>query len=75
MVAGEVRRGFFRNSFSIFSDVWIWDLTVPDGGDHDFYIRTTAAPVLVHNCEADDWPQPGDPYDVNWDGGAAAMAY
>ncbi|MGH3236279.1 MAG: hypothetical protein ACRDOH_24090 [Streptosporangiaceae bacterium] len=26
----------------------MWDLTIP--GDHDFYIDTTAAPVLVHNC-------------------------
>ena len=27
---------------------WMWDLTIP--GDHDFYIDTTAADVLVHNC-------------------------
>ena len=27
---------------------WMWDLTVP--GDHDFYVDTAAAPVLVHNC-------------------------
>jgi hypothetical protein len=27
---------------------WMWDLTIP--GDHDFYIDTTAAPILVHNC-------------------------
>jgi RHS repeat-associated protein len=27
---------------------WMWDLTVP--GDHDFYIQTAAAAVLVHNC-------------------------
>jgi RHS repeat-associated protein len=27
---------------------WMWDLTVP--GDHDFYIDTIAASVLVHNC-------------------------
>jgi hypothetical protein len=27
---------------------WMWDLTIP--GNHDFYIATTAAPVLVHNC-------------------------
>lgn len=26
----------------------MWDLTIP--GDHDFYIATTAADVLVHNC-------------------------
>jgi hypothetical protein len=29
---------------------WMWDLTVPGGGDHDFYIRVEAASVLVHNC-------------------------
>jgi len=28
---------------------WMWDLTVPGGNDHDFYINTTAADVLVHN--------------------------
>jgi hypothetical protein len=27
---------------------WMWDLTIP--GDHDFYIDTLAASVLVHNC-------------------------
>jgi hypothetical protein len=27
---------------------WMWDLTIP--GDHDFYIDTVAAPILVHNC-------------------------
>lgn len=27
----------------------MWDLTVPGGNDHDFYIDTAAAPVLVHN--------------------------
>jgi hypothetical protein len=26
---------------------WMWDLTVP--GDHDFYVKTTAGSVLVHN--------------------------
>jgi hypothetical protein len=31
-------------------DGWMWDLTVPGGGDHDFYIDTTSADVLVHNC-------------------------
>jgi Xanthomonas XOO_2897-like deaminase/Pretoxin HINT domain len=29
---------------------WMWDLTVPGGNDHDFYIVTVAAAVLVHNC-------------------------
>ena len=27
---------------------WMWDLTIP--GNHDFYIATTAADILVHNC-------------------------
>jgi RHS repeat-associated protein len=27
---------------------WMWDLTIP--GDHDFYIATAAADILVHNC-------------------------
>lgn len=26
---------------------WMWDLTVP--GDHDFYVVTTVAGILVHN--------------------------
>ncbi len=26
----------------------MWDLTIP--GDHDLYIDTTAADLLVHNC-------------------------
>ena len=26
----------------------MWDLTIP--GDHDFYINTTAAAVMVHNA-------------------------
>jgi hypothetical protein len=28
----------------------MWDLTVPGNDDHDFYIDTIAATVLVHNC-------------------------
>jgi hypothetical protein len=28
----------------------MWDLTVPGNGDHDFYIDTAVASVLVHNC-------------------------
>ena len=27
----------------------MWDLTVPGDNDHDFYIRTSATSVLVHN--------------------------
>ena len=34
---------------------WMWDLTVPGGGDHDFYIDTVIGTVLVHNC-----PIPGE---------------
>jgi Pretoxin HINT domain len=35
-------------------DGWMWDLTVPGNNDHDFYIDTTVATVLVHNdaCQA-----------------------
>jgi hypothetical protein len=29
---------------------WMWDLSVPGGGDHDFYVQTVNAAVLVHNC-------------------------
>ena len=28
----------------------MWDISVPGGGDHDFYVDTAAAAVLVHNC-------------------------
>jgi large repetitive protein len=31
-------------------DGWMWDLTVPGNNDHDFYIATTTADILVHNC-------------------------
>jgi hypothetical protein len=30
-------------------DGWMWDLTVPGNNDHDFYIDTIAAAILVHN--------------------------
>lgn len=29
---------------------WMWDISVPGGGDHDFYVDTTIAAILVHNC-------------------------
>lgn len=32
------------------SSGWMWDLSVSGGNDHDFYIDTIAASVLVHNC-------------------------
>jgi hypothetical protein len=28
----------------------MWDLTVPGDNDHDFYIYTAAASILVYNC-------------------------
>ena len=31
-------------------DGWMWDITVPGDNDHDFYVRTASAGVLVHNC-------------------------
>jgi Pretoxin HINT domain len=30
---------------------WMWDLSIPGGGDHDFYVDTAIAAVLVHNCD------------------------
>jgi hypothetical protein len=30
---------------------WMWDLSVPGGNDHDFYIDLVHAAVLVHNCD------------------------
>jgi Pretoxin HINT domain len=35
---------------------WMWDLSVPGGGDHDFYIDAAATAVLVHNCPIGDGP-------------------
>jgi RHS repeat-associated protein len=37
-------------------DGWMWDLTVPGNNDHDFYVTSSATPILVHNC---DDPIPG----------------
>jgi hypothetical protein len=28
---------------------WMWDLTIPGNGDHDFYVIAGNASVLVHN--------------------------
>jgi hypothetical protein len=42
----------------------MWALTIP--GDHDFYIDTIAAPVLVHNCnDSDSLSQSGQQADRN----------
>ena len=30
-------------------DGWMWDLTVPGNNDHDFYVVTSNAAILVHN--------------------------
>jgi RHS repeat-associated protein len=38
-------------------DGWMWDLTVPGNNDHDFYINTTAAAVLVHNIDCEQVAQ------------------
>jgi hypothetical protein len=32
-------------------DGWMWDLTVPGNGDHDFYVAVAATSALVHNCD------------------------
>jgi hypothetical protein len=31
-------------------DGWMWDLSVPGGNDHDFYVLAAADAALVHNC-------------------------
>ena len=45
------------------SSDWMWDLTIV--GDHDFYIDTVVAPILVHNCTKDqgiyEFPDQADP--------------
>jgi hypothetical protein len=38
----------------------MWDLTVPGGNDHDFYIDTTIATVLVHNCDDPSLDEQGE---------------
>ena len=37
---------------------WMWDLTVPGNNDHDFYVVTAVASVLVHNCGVSAEPGP-----------------
>jgi hypothetical protein len=37
----------------------MWDLTVPGNGNHDFYVATSAAPVLVHNVDGPCEPMVG----------------
>jgi hypothetical protein len=29
---------------------WMWDLNIPGGNDHDFYIHAADTAILVHNC-------------------------
>jgi Pretoxin HINT domain len=46
---------------------WMWDLTIPGNNDHDFYVSTVAASVLVHNCDLDSLSASGgqpDPADA-----------
>ena len=40
---------------------WMWDISVPGGNDHDFYIDVAATATLVHNCPK--WNGPRDPDD------------
>ena len=37
---------------------WMWDLTVPGGDDHDFYIAVFKTAILVHNCPVQYKPLP-----------------
>jgi RHS repeat-associated protein len=39
---------------------WMWDLSVPGGGDHDFYIDVATTAVLVHNCDDPDPDEQND---------------
>jgi hypothetical protein len=53
---------------------WMWDLTVPGGGgDHDFYIDTTIATVLVHNCDDPELDEMGEEHmrEGHFPGGSA----
>jgi hypothetical protein len=49
-------------------DGWMWDLSVPGGGDHDFYVVAGSASVLVHNCDLT--PAEDDEPDVTFGHGA-----
>jgi hypothetical protein len=37
-------------------DGWMWDLTIPGNDDHDFYIDTVSADILIHNASNDCGP-------------------
>jgi len=44
----------------------MWDLSVPGGNDHDFYIDTVVGSILVHNCPVgpkspDEFLEPTNP--------------
>ena len=42
-------------------DGWMWDLTVPGNGDHDFYVAAgTATDILVHNINGPCEDSPGE---------------
>jgi RHS repeat-associated protein len=50
-------------------DGWMWDLAVPSGGDHDFYIKAAETAVLAHNC-----PISGDDNNGGWSTSARMRA-
>lgn len=63
--APEQSPGVAGNSASVLSGQtpkvttgWMWDLTVPGDNDHDFYIDTAVATVLVHNCRLKEASRP-----------------
>ena len=37
---------------------WMWDISVPGGSDHDFYVDVIHTAVLVHNCPMQRTPLP-----------------
>jgi len=41
-------------------DGWMWDLTVPGNGDHDFYVTVGSVSVLVHNNDGECGITPSD---------------
>jgi hypothetical protein len=44
---------------------WMWDLSVPGNGDHDFYIDVVNTAVLVHNCDVQSMSDSGSAADRN----------
>jgi hypothetical protein len=52
---------------------WMWDLSVPGGGDHDFYIDAATTAVLVHNCDEPGMPSLHAHYPTQQDALSAAL--